>query len=81
MYAIFAQTASGLAWVEAFDTQAEAQATLDSGDYAPLAADFLFMIELKAFVDMGVVREKAYGPIDGDALIDLIEAPDTDQPA
>ena len=81
MYAIFAQTPSGLTWVEAFDTQAEAQTALDSGDYASLSADFLFMVAVAAFVDMGAVREKAYGSIDGGALMALVDAPDTDQPA
>lgn len=81
MYAIFAQTASGLTWIEAFDTQAEAQSALGSGDYAPLSADFLFMIEVKGFVDMGTVREKTYGGIDGGALMALVDAPDTSQPA
>ena len=56
MYAIFAQTRTGLQWVEGFDTLDQAQQTIDAGDHDRPDVDFTFIMEVRAFRDVSGLR-------------------------
>lgn len=57
MYAIFAQTSTGLQWVEGFDSLEQAQQTIDAGDHDRPDIDFTFIVEVRAFRDVSGLRD------------------------
>jgi len=51
MHAIFAQTDTGLEWLEAFDDLDTAQKVVDAGDHDRPGVNFLFIIKVEHFRD------------------------------